>query len=302
MNTKSTVSIVVEILAAFGVFVSTPCFAQGGPTASAGAVVEDSAPGWTWSGMDQMSGDQFHGGTALVGKSPATATYTFSGTAVKIVGASSKTIVVDHHVRLVGSMSVLIDGKAANPVSLQPAKSNTSATVLELSGLTPGNHVLNLKALNDWMVVDYIVVGMADTFPKSANPIIDSLLPNDVVSESAHHLVSNSSRTGNQEGRPWRDATPGGWFQYEMKVDPESKTDLVVWYWGPDTGRTFDIYVNKVKVATQSLNGGLPANVFPIVYHLPDAAVGGGTTIIVGFASPTSLVGGVFGITTNRRP
>jgi len=84
-----------------------------------------------------------------------------------------------------------------------------------------------------------------------------------------------------------------------LKVLPNVPMTLLCQYWGPDSGRVFDITVDGVKIATQSLNGGKPEGVFDVTYPIPQSLTQGKTQITVRFTPhPGSIAGGVFGCAT----
>ncbi len=127
--------------------------------------------------------------------------------------------------------------------------------------------------------------------------IVDKVLPNNPESEKAHNLQSEESGAGVISGYPWRDGR--GYFQWDLKVLPDVPMTLLCQYWGPDSGRVFDITVDGVKIATQSLNGGKPEGVFDVTYPIPQSLTQGKTLITVRFTPhPGSIAGGVFGCAT----
>lgn len=127
--------------------------------------------------------------------------------------------------------------------------------------------------------------------------IVDIVLPNNSESEKTHHLQSEQSGAGFIAGHPWRDGR--GYFQWDLKVLPNAPMTLLCRYWGPDSGRVFDITVDGVKIATQSLNGGKPEGVFDVTYPIPQSLTLNKETITVRFTPhPGSIAGGVFGCAT----
>ena len=95
--------------------------------------------------------------------------------------------------------------------------------------------------------------------------------------------------------RHWRHATGGGWFSWDMKVDPAQTQDLVCVYWGSDTGRIFDILVDGKKIATQRLQNNHPNQFFEVSYALPADLLQGKEKVTIRFqARPGGIAGGVF--------
>jgi hypothetical protein len=126
---------------------------------------------------------------------------------------------------------------------------------------------------------------------------VDEFLPGNQQSEVDHRLASSQSNTGYAEDRTWRDATAGGWFSFEMKVDPAQSCSLLCTYWGSDTGnRDFDILVDGVVIASQTLNGNSPGKMFDVAYKIPPDIVAGKQTVTVRLrAKPGAMAGGLFG-------
>jgi uncharacterized protein len=136
---------------------------------------------------------------------------------------------------------------------------------------------------------------------KLAKDSVDFILPGDTDNERNHRLHGDKSGHGEAFGRPWRDAQPGGWFQYELKVEHPKGQKLVVTYWGGDVDRVFDVLVNGKKIATQTLQNNQPGEFFDVEYPLPDDLPAGQDRIVVRFQGHSgSRAGGVFGIRVPR--
>ncbi|MBT0993353.1 glycoside hydrolase family 127 protein [Cellulomonas sp. DKR-3] len=130
---------------------------------------------------------------------------------------------------------------------------------------------------------------------------------------------TGTSQVGVWNGRQYRDAYAGGWFSYDLEIDPSSPTGyLRVRYFGGDNGRSFDVYVNDVKLKTVTVSNAQGASSFYFDDTLLPASaleVGPGTrykkdvngnfvldengakipVVTVRFQSTGGLVGGVFG-------
>lgn len=121
--------------------------------------------------------------------------------------------------------------------------------------------------------------------------------------ERDHNLVGDRTRTGEHAGRQWRDAYEGGWFAFEMKVLPDAPVDLVVTYWGSETGpRQFDILIDDTKIAAETLGADKPNEFYEKVYPIPEELTRGKQKVTVRFqAHPGCLAGGIFGCRTIRR-
>ncbi|MEO5712766.1 MAG: beta-L-arabinofuranosidase domain-containing protein, partial [Luteolibacter sp.] len=104
---------------------------------------------------------------------------------------------------------------------------------------------------------------------------LDTVQPGFQQSEVEHRFQSENSESGDFQDRKWRDARGGGWFSYEVAVDPSKPVALVCTYFGGDVGRDFDILVDGKKVASQKIEGSPRGKFFNAVYALPPAETKG---------------------------
>ena len=89
----------------------------------------------------------------------------------------------------------------------------------------------------------------------------DVVRPGEQQSEVDHKVQGERSDPVQALGRKLRHAYDGGWFSYEMKVDPAATNELVCTWWGDEAGeRNFDILVNGAKIASQKLLHNRPEN------------------------------------------
>lgn len=131
---------------------------------------------------------------------------------------------------------------------------------------------------------------------------IDVVRPGDPKLEQEHGLRGENSSAGEFSGRHWRHATGGGWFSWELKVDPDTDQELLCAYWGSDIGREFDILVDGVKIATQKLQSNRPDRFFEEIYPLSAELIRGKSRITVQFqAHNGGLAGGVFECRTLKK-
>jgi hypothetical protein len=78
----------------------------------------------------------------------------------------------------------------------------------------------------------------------------DDMRIGEMQPERDHKLKSSGeSYVGRYLDRPFRDARNGGFFSFDMKVDPDKPVDLVC-TWRADRTRVFDILVSGKKIAT----------------------------------------------------
>ncbi len=122
-------------------------------------------------------------------------------------------------------------------------------------------------------------------------------------SEAAHGFAGEQTSSGRFQGRQFRHAWDGGYFTYNLTVEPDTPVDLVVTYWGSDSGsRTFDILVDGQKIATQSLDNTHPGEFFQVIYPIPEQLVRDKEQVPIRFqAHPDNTAGGVFGCRIARR-
>jgi DUF1680 family protein len=125
----------------------------------------------------------------------------------------------------------------------------------------------------------------------------DFFQPGEMQPERDHDLQGERMATGSHMGRKWRTGENGGWFSFTMKLPEEGRAQLVLTYWGSDSGRrTFDVYVDDQKIATQSLNNPKPNAWHDVVHELPEELTRGKQSVRVKLqAHPGNIAGGLFG-------
>lgn len=127
--------------------------------------------------------------------------------------------------------------------------------------------------------------------------VLDRVLIGDAASERAHDLSAEHSETGRVSEYTWRDAAPNGAFSYVLALPSDPKPTLICTYWGDDRDRTFDIVVNGVVVAAQTLDGRHPGKAFEVSYPLPPESLTGQQNLTVRFqGSGKGRVGGLLGL------
>ncbi len=122
--------------------------------------------------------------------------------------------------------------------------------------------------------------------------------PGDTSIEREYNLKGERMETGEHSGRKWRHARDGGWISFELKVRGDKRVALVCSYWGSETGpRTFDILIDDVKIATQSLQNDKPGEFFDVTYAIPEELTRSKSKITVRFqAHPKNTAGGFYGV------
>jgi hypothetical protein len=135
----------------------------------------------------------------------------------------------------------------------------------------------------------------------------DVFQPGEMQPERDHNVQGEKSEAHEAHGRKLRHARDGGWFSYEMKVDPAALHELVCVWWGNETGeRTFDILVDGTKIATQQLLKNQPEKFWDAVYPIPGELTRGKEKVTVKLqAKPGNYAGGLFGsriVRAERQP
>ncbi len=131
---------------------------------------------------------------------------------------------------------------------------------------------------------------------------VDRVIIGDDQSERQHRLQGQRHASGPFGGRQWRHAVDG-WFSYELALPADQPAELLVTFWGSDTGaRVFDVLVDGVRIATQKLHRNQPERFFDQLYPLPADLTRGKKTITVRFqAHPGNIAGGVFDLRVLRK-
>lgn len=126
---------------------------------------------------------------------------------------------------------------------------------------------------------------------------IDHVAPGEQQPEVEHAFEGEATEAGIYRGRHWRHAH--GWFSYELRNPKQEAAKLRVTYSAADRGRTFDILMNGVKVATVALDGSREGDFFAVDYPVPAEALEkaeDGTLVTKFVAHPGSMAGGVFDV------
>jgi DUF1680 family protein len=130
------------------------------------------------------------------------------------------------------------------------------------------------------------------------------IYPNEALkdaSEQKHGLKHKDAAAGAVPGASsiYRHATPGGWFEWKLKVLPDAPASLLCAYWGSDVGRTFDVLVDGALLKTEQLDNLKPGSLVDVEYALPQELTRGKNEVTVRFlANHNTMAGGVFGCAT----
>ena len=124
---------------------------------------------------------------------------------------------------------------------------------------------------------------------------LDSVAIGEQQSEVEHDFSGEKTQTGLAKDRRWRD---GQSFQYTLATKGEKSAELAVTYFGSDTGRTFDILVNGIAIATETLKGEKPDEFVEKTYPIPGQAMAKAANgrITVKFVAKEWVAGGIYGL------
>jgi hypothetical protein len=141
-------------------------------------------------------------------------------------------------------------------------------------------------------LVELKIFGNVTVNSEPPRTAVSSGLPQDPAG-----LQGENTHTGQFNGRQWRDADNGGFFAFELKTVPRAANRLVVTYWGGEVGnRRFDILIDGVKIAEQTLRNDHPGEFFEVSYPITETLTRGKPRVTVRFqARSGAIAGGVFG-------
>ena len=115
---------------------------------------------------------------------------------------------------------------------------------------------------------------------------IDILRVGEMQPERDHDFKGEKIYTGEDHNKKWRAAGEGGYFSFNLKVDPDNANDIICAYWGMDNrDRIFDIMVDGVKVATENLNKFKENKFYYITYPVPGELTQNKQEVTVTFTS-----------------
>ena len=115
--------------------------------------------------------------------------------------------------------------------------------------------------------------------------------------ERDHHLkASENSYTSDALGRMGREARKGGYFSFDIKINPTISNSLLCTYIGDDKNRAFDIWVDDSKLASVEWNGGETGRFYDVEYPIPANLLAGKSTITIKIEANTAKTAGrIFG-------
>ena len=141
-----------------------------------------------------------------------------------------------------------------------------------------------------------LAVAEAEAAVRFRERVIDEVTIGDGHSERAHAMKGKEMASGIHMGRRWRHASSNGFFSFQMKVCPDSPTELSCSYWGSDSGkRRFNILVDGERIATEQLDNNRPGEFFDVIYAIPENLTVEKEQVTVRFEPQAGqMAGGVF--------
>lgn len=130
-----------------------------------------------------------------------------------------------------------------------------------------------------------------------ADRTVDFFQPGEMQPERDHAFDGVFTNAGEHRGVRWRDAGPRGWIAFTMKTPQDAPASLVCTYWGSDAGgREFDVMIDDMVIATQTLEHNKPNEFFDVAYPIPaDRLVGKQEIRVKLIGRPGKTTGGLFG-------
>ena len=123
---------------------------------------------------------------------------------------------------------------------------------------------------------------------------VDAVNTGEQQPEADHQMKSRNSGSGNYNGEPWRDASNGGFFAYDMNTGDRSDLTLRVRYWGNENGvGQMSILIDDVPLAQVDNVGRWNNNEFiDEEYVVPAELVKGKKTVNVKFQTDKGQASG----------
>ncbi len=130
---------------------------------------------------------------------------------------------------------------------------------------------------------------------------IDFVQPGEMQPERDHNFKGEKTTPGTFKDRANRESR-GGWFSFDMKVNPSGVNSLAVEYWGGFPGaKTFDVLINGKTIATENISEKKEGSFITEVYNIPEELTKGKSKVTVMFkAHRNNTAGPVFGVRTIR--
>lgn len=119
-------------------------------------------------------------------------------------------------------------------------------------------------------------------------------------SERDHLVESKISYVYNQGGRLGRDVRAEGFLHYQVAVDPEGKNELMLTFWGSDSGHLqFDVLIDGKVMTNITVTDEKPGAFYNRFFAIPDEMVLGKENVRISFIpTPGNRAGIIYGLRT----
>lgn len=113
---------------------------------------------------------------------------------------------------------------------------------------------------------------------------VDYIRFGEMQPERDHNLDSENSRIGDFQGRKYRFAYEDGWFEFDMKVDQTKPMEMLMTFWGGDSGKNiFEVVFDGKEVVKVKPESSVDNKFFETVIAIPTSVVTGKNNIKVRF-------------------
>ncbi|MFB6318161.1 beta-L-arabinofuranosidase domain-containing protein [Saccharicrinis sp. FJH54] len=105
---------------------------------------------------------------------------------------------------------------------------------------------------------------------------IDMIRLGEMQPERNHKFRDERTWVDEFKERKYREVNRGGWMSFQMKINKDMPTSLVLEYWGGYNGsKTFDILVNDKVIATENISAFNQAKFMDMEYKIPEDVTSG---------------------------
>jgi acetyl esterase/lipase len=264
--------------------------------------IDDSASGWTWSGMSSYPDSNCLDGVAHGSNTKgASGQYTFNGNSVSVYTWKGPDG---------GKLQVYVDGVSEGTFSEVNSTNIYNQVLYSVSGLSQSSHTLKVVTTNtNWGMIDYIVVGSNSASPSpspsasmSPNPSpTASVAIDDSASGWTWSGLASYSDSNAFDASAHGNNVAGNYGQYTF-----NGTGVNVYTWKGPNGGVFQIYIDGVSKGAYSLVAA--SNVYnQQLYSISGLAYGSHTIELVAQNSNWAMVdyivvNGVTGVNTGPVP
>jgi len=122
---------------------------------------------------------------------------------------------------------------------------------------------------------------LQDSRPRLAPGVLDRVLVGDQQSDRDHNFQAWRIERGQRNGRNWVKSPLS--FRYDVSVDPEKANVLACVFGGGGKESSFDILVDGVKIATQTIGASKENEFVEKKYDIPRGLVSGKQRVAITF-------------------